>query len=148
VLWGFINALYFLPLLFMGKNRKNIDIVAAGKVLPTIRETLSLVITFLLTVLAWIFFRSDNILNAFKYIAGIFTGTFFSLSPLPIRKGMILRMAIIMSFFVVEWIGRKNTYAIEHINLNKGLRWICYYGILGCIILFSGAPQTFIYFQF
>jgi D-alanyl-lipoteichoic acid acyltransferase DltB (MBOAT superfamily) len=148
VLWGFLNALYFLPLLLMKKNRKYINVIADGKIFPTTKETFSILVTFSLTVFAWIFFRSENINDAFGYISRIFAGPFLSLSALPIGMGMILRIAIIVLFSIIEWLGRKNTYAIENIPLHRNLRRICYYGILGCILLFSGVPQTFIYFQF
>jgi hypothetical protein len=35
---GALNALYFLPLLISGKNRTNIEIVAKGRLFPTLRE--------------------------------------------------------------------------------------------------------------
>jgi D-alanyl-lipoteichoic acid acyltransferase DltB (MBOAT superfamily) len=148
VLWGLINALYFLPLLLTKNNRKNLDIVAAGRLFPTIKELFSIIITFCLTLFAWIFFRSENVSHSLKFISRIFTKPFFSVSALPINKEMIFRMVIIMLFVITEWFGRENKYAIENIRINNRLRWILYYGIVGCILLFSGTAQTFIYFQF
>jgi D-alanyl-lipoteichoic acid acyltransferase DltB (MBOAT superfamily) len=148
VLWGLINALYFLPLLLMGKNRKYMGAVSNGNILPSIKEAFSILTTFSLIVFSWIFFRSENVSNSFHYVLGIFRGPFFSLETLPVGKSMILRMIVIILFFVIEWLGRDNAYAIENMPFNKNFRWICYYGILGCIILFSGIPQEFIYFQF
>ena len=52
IIWGFLNALYFLPLLLIKRNRKNLDIVAENRVLPSIRELLSMFTTFSLTVFA------------------------------------------------------------------------------------------------
>jgi hypothetical protein len=85
---------------------------------------------------------------ALRYIAGIAAGSFFTLTPLVLERRMVLTIAIILLFLSAEWLGRKNGYAIEILPFNKGLRKICYYGILGSIIVFSGTPQTFIYFQF
>jgi D-alanyl-lipoteichoic acid acyltransferase DltB (MBOAT superfamily) len=42
VLWGLLNALYFLPLLLLKKNRKNIEIVAYNKKLPSIKEIINI----------------------------------------------------------------------------------------------------------
>jgi len=39
VVWGLINALYYLPLLLTGKHRSNLGVVAEGKKLPTLAET-------------------------------------------------------------------------------------------------------------
>ena len=148
VLWGLLNALYFLPLLITKNNRKNMGIVAAGKHLPALKEIFSIILTFFLTSFAWIFFRSESVSSSISYISGIFTTNFFNFSPFSIGKGLIFRIFIIVLFILIEWIGRENLYAIENIRLNKFIRRLFYYAILGCIILFSGVSQTFIYFQF
>ena len=54
IIWGALNALYFLPLLILTKNRNNLEIVAKGKHLPTVNEFFNISMTFCLTVLAWI----------------------------------------------------------------------------------------------
>ena len=48
IIWGFLNALYFLPLLLVKRNRRNLDIVAENRVLPTIKELLSMLTTLFL----------------------------------------------------------------------------------------------------
>jgi D-alanyl-lipoteichoic acid acyltransferase DltB (MBOAT superfamily) len=146
IIWGFLNALYFLPLLLMNKNRDHRDTVASGRVFPNMREIFYMAVTFGLTAFAWIFFRSENTGNALHYISRIFTPPFLAL--LPISRRMILTILMLMLFSVIEWLGRENSYAIENIPFYGFMRWICYYGIVGCIILFSGSSQTFIYFQF
>ena len=72
IAWGFLNALYFLPLLLLNKNRHHLDVVASGKILPSIKETFMMFITFGLTVLAWIFFRAQSVAQAVDYIKHIF----------------------------------------------------------------------------
>jgi D-alanyl-lipoteichoic acid acyltransferase DltB (MBOAT superfamily) len=148
VIWGLLNALYFLPLLITKNNRKNIGTVAARKYFPTIKELLSIIITFLLTSFAWILFRSESVSDSIIYISRIFTTSFFTISPFVVSKGLFFKIFLIIPFVLIEWIGRENLYAIENIHLNKQLRWLLYYGILACIILFSGVSQSFIYFQF
>ncbi|MEL7145344.1 MAG: MBOAT family O-acyltransferase, partial [Bacteroidota bacterium] len=146
VIWGFLNALYFLPLLLLKSNRNNLDVVANGRFLPSIREFIQMLITFLLTVLAWIFFRAENLPHALGYLNGIFSETFLSRpADLPIKL-----FGLLLIFNVVEWIGRKNEYAIEFIVRFRlrVIRWACYLLILFFIILFSAEQQGFIYFQF
>ena len=58
VIWGALNALYFLPLLLLNRNRLNTDTIAAGKWLPNIREIYQVGTTFLFTCIAWVFFPS------------------------------------------------------------------------------------------
>ena len=78
IVWGGLNALYFLPLLIFNKNRQHLDIVAKGKNLPTFKEFFQILITFGLTVFAWIFFRAENIGHAFSYISEIFSTSLIS----------------------------------------------------------------------
>src|SRR5690606_24307156 len=51
IAWGFLNAVYILPSVLLKSNRKNLDIVAKGRNLPNFKELISIIITFLLTVL-------------------------------------------------------------------------------------------------
>jgi len=73
VVWGALNALYFLPLLIAGKNRQNLGLVAEGRLLPNIKEFIQICTTFLLTMLAWIFFRASSVGHALSYLKGIFS---------------------------------------------------------------------------
>ena len=50
IAWGALNAIYFLPLLLLNKNRSNMDIVAQGKTFPSLREVIGMAVTFGLTV--------------------------------------------------------------------------------------------------
>ena len=147
IFWGLINALYFLPLLLLGKNRKNIDIVAKNKILPSIKESFQMGTTFILATLAWIFFRADGISMAFSYIQHIFSK---SLITVPRGIGVKIILPLLLILVVVEWLGREQEHAIEHlgIKLNKPLRWLIYYAIVFAIFWFSGKEQQFIYFQF
>ena len=38
IIWGALNAIYFLPLLLLNKNRQYLEIVAHGKYVPTLKE--------------------------------------------------------------------------------------------------------------
>ena len=78
IVWGALNAIYFLPLILTNNNRNNLDIVAQGKYLPSIKEFTLILLTFVLTVFTWIFFRADNIGHAISYISGIFSDSFFT----------------------------------------------------------------------
>ncbi|MBT8194963.1 MAG: MBOAT family protein, partial [Bacteroidia bacterium] len=149
IIWGALNALYFLPLMLTKRNRKNINIVAQGKLLPSIREVSLMLLTFGLTVFAWIFFRAENIGHAFQYISGIFNNaeSYIMLGVYWQYKRMIF---LIVLFLIVEWIGREHEYALEKIGLtwNKIPRYSMYYVIIAAIIWFGGKEQEFIYFQF
>jgi D-alanyl-lipoteichoic acid acyltransferase DltB (MBOAT superfamily) len=61
IVWGALNAVYFLPLMLTKRNRKNLEIVAKGRSWPSINELFSMLITFSITVFAWIFFRANSL---------------------------------------------------------------------------------------
>ena len=150
IVWGFLNALYIMPSIIFNTNRNNIDIVAKGKYLPTIKEFFSIGITFGLTVFAWIFFRATNVTHAFTYIADIFSRSLFTIPNfIGIGKSVPIIFLIII-FFIIEWLGREQQYALANLGTkwNKSLRWIMYYAVILVIYLYAGSEQQFIYFQF
>lgn len=155
IIWGFLNALYMVPLIMFNINRNNLDIVAKGKIFPTIKEVISMVITFCLTVFAWIFFRSENISYAINYIKSLFTGLLaknYYIQTYDFLRGEIGIgiFFVIILFFAIEWIGREKQYAISDFFVEKtrAYRWAFYYTIILLMIIFSGVKQQFIYFQF
>jgi len=149
VIWGLLNAIYIMPSIIFNTNRTNLDIVASGKYLPSLKEFLQIITTFTLTVFAWIFFRSENVPNALTFINHIFSKTLFKI---PNTKGLDnigIITFILVIFILIEWFGRENNYAIEKMFLkSKWLRYIFYYLIILLIIFLTGKSQEFIYFQF
>lgn len=146
IIWGALNAIYFLPLLLLNLNRHNLEIVAKGRILPNFNEILNMLTTFCLTTFAWIFFRAESVTHAFDYIAEIFSSSLFS-SPVTPRPAIILLLCL---FFIIEWCGRESEYAIATlaVKLPRVIRWVFYYSIILGIIRFTGEEQQFIYFQF
>lgn len=145
--WGGLNALFIMPSIVFKTNRKNLDTVAEGKLLPSFKELCQVVLTFILASFAWIFFRAENISKAFDYIGNIFSKSLFQMPTH--SSGTIILFIII--FMVIEWFGRENKYGIEKFGNKwvKPVRWGFYYAILICIWYFAdGEEQQFIYFQF
>lgn len=155
IVWGSLNAVYFLPLLLTNNNRNNLETVALGKIFPNIRESFSILLTFSLTVLAWIFFRAENIRHAWNFIQNMVVGLTTkagyvqTINLLYWEIGVALPV-IILLFVLVEWIGRDGQHALSNIGLNwkRPLRYALYYTIVIAIFWFAGKEQQFIYFQF
>lgn len=149
IVWGALNAFYFLPLLLTDKNRNNIDTVANGRVLPTLKEGFSMLMTFSLTVLAWIIFRAENLGHAFQYIRDIFRDP-RALLDLTVFWQYKTILVLIAFFLTVEWVGRENQYAIEEFpsKWNRPFRYTLYYLLVFATLWFGGKEQQFIYFQF
>ena len=150
IVWGALNAVYFLPLLLTKNNRRNLDTIAEGRVLPSLREFSMMLLTFGLTVFAWIFFRADNMAHAMSYIGEIFSGSLFEVPEFGGMRKALVAIFFIILFILVEWNGRKGQYAIADLGLKwkRPFRYALYYGIIIAILWYSGNEQEFIYFQF
>lgn len=146
IAWGALNALYFLPLMLMNRNRRNTNTVAENTIFPSIHELFSMLATFLLATFAWIFFRAETITHAFEYIGGIFNNSIFDKPEILPTK----ILAFLLIFIIIEWFGRKGKYALELTVLKfpSPLRWGIYFSLSTAIFLFQGQEQVFIYFQF
>lgn len=146
IAWGALNAIYFLPLLLTKRNRENLEVVAKGKLFPTVQELLAMATTFLMTMFAWILFRAEDIGHAIRYIKGIFSASVLSL-PAYLPTELLL---LIVAFLAVEWLGREQPYALAKFALSwpKPVKWALYYGIVIVLFMYTGKEQQFIYFQF
>ena len=146
IVWGAINAVYFLPLLLLNKNRNNLEVVAKGKLLPSINELIHILLTFSMTCFAWIFFRADTFWDAIRYISGFCS---LSLFTLPLLGPGDLKL-LILAFIIIEWIGREQPYAIAELGTKWPLllRWSIYYILIIFIVINYGKNKAFIYFQF
>lgn len=154
IVWGALNAVYFLPLLLTKRNRKNTDVVAENRLLPNARELYSMGVTFLLTVLAWIFFRADNISHSINIIDAIFSNGFYAfpqgkdfvgLNPHPLELFLL-----VVFFQLIEWLGRKKSHPLFMLEckISKSIRYIFYLFLFLMVLYHSGQEQEFIYFQF
>ncbi len=155
IVWGALNAIYFLPLLLTNSNRNNLGTVAQGKYLPNIKELSLMLLTFGLTVFAWVFFRAESIHHAFSYISGIFSKSLFTIPYEDLKiisddVDIIYVIVLIIGFTIVEWFQREKQYALQFTHMKRfaAIRWSIYYCITILIIYFQGSQQIFIYFQF
>ncbi len=148
--WGFLNALYFIPLQLLNKNRLNLDIVAKGKILPRIKDMGLILITFTLTVFAWIFFRSNDIGQAFSIITEILSSSFLTNPNFFDLVNSTTTISFLILFLIVEWLGREHSFALARLGLKwpRLLRYCFYIFLINSIFWFGDKEQEFIYFQF
>jgi len=149
IAWGFLNAIYFLPLMLMKKNRKNLDVAAQGRTFASTKEVLQISTTFFITIIAWIFFRAENITHAFLYLEGMALRLFDT--PVFIEHFILSKVSFfILLLVVVEWLQRDKQHALEIGNLKipRIYKWAIYYALIIIILFFEGHQQEFIYFQF
>jgi D-alanyl-lipoteichoic acid acyltransferase DltB (MBOAT superfamily) len=145
IVWGALNAIYFLPLLLANRNRKNTNTVAEGRIFPNLKELGQMLSTFGLTVFAWIFFRANNIAHALSYLSNMFRNALQSFD-----FGQYLMIYILIFFFLfIEWVGRNEAFGLNFLkNKSKLIQYLSFLTLIALIGIFSGKQQEFIYFQF
>lgn len=151
IVWGALNAVYFLPLLLRDKNRFHLGAIAENKFLPNFREFGGMVLTFVLTVIAWIFFRAESLEHAFAFLDAMISFDLFNLPDYSIRKKVYPTVWLLGFFVLVEWLGRANKYGICGVkeNVPLVLRWVFYSFIIFLIGMYMETNESpFIYFQF
>lgn len=149
IVWGALNAIYFLPLLLLKSNRKNIGIVGGDGQGVSLRDVFSILVTFGLTCLAWVFFRADDLSAAFAYLGGIFDS---SLLSIPSRNGVLSNWPIVTLFIllllVLEWKGRFKAHPFEYFKARQPIKWAVYFLLIFLILFNTENTDSFIYFQF
>lgn len=123
---------------------------------------LQIIITFLLTVTAWIFFRADSITIALRIYKRIllkwnpwvfFTGKLYTLGLTQVEIHILL--IALLALFIVDLIKYKfNLNLDEFLNQqNIWFKWLVLMFLIGMIIIYGEYgnafdAQQFIYFQF
>jgi alginate O-acetyltransferase complex protein AlgI len=143
--WGFINAVYFLPLLLLKKNRNNIEIADLSWNLESIKVRLNIVLTFLLSCVAWVFFRAKTITDAVLYLKRIFVNGEFASQYLSNERYNYELLIMVILFVLVEW---NNRTKIEPISGKYS-----YLKLALCLMAIIALGtysdyKEFIYFQF
>jgi len=103
IAWGFINAVYFLPLLLSNKNRNNMDTVELNWNFDSLKVLLSILSTFIITCIAWVFFRAKTITDAVIYLKRMVLSGDFSFQYLDNERYNYELILLIGLFTIVEW---------------------------------------------
>ncbi len=149
IVWGVLNALYFLPLLLTGRNRTFTNNVAEGKLIPSLREIFQMLTTFSLVCIAWVFFRSKSVTESLEFINGIFSRSFFQAPELFAKPTFYITTFALFILLFVEWIQREKEHGLVlTYKLHFIWRWSIYLLLVSLIFSFPGTKQEFIYFQF
>lgn len=145
IAWGFVNALYFIPLLLLKRNRKNLDEYTLALNLDSLRTLFNILLTFTITCFAWIFFRAKTINDALAYIHRMCVDLRFSPQYFKIERYNYDLIALVLVFVIIEWNSRTKIEPIS--GKYSGLKLsLCLAAILA-LGVFSDYKE-FIYFQF
>jgi D-alanyl-lipoteichoic acid acyltransferase DltB (MBOAT superfamily) len=150
VLFGFLHGCYFIPLILKGTMNKKKKF-AKEKLLPTFSEFFNIIKTFLLVMFTFVIFRANTIKEAYLYYRSMVSVSLFSAPKIPTEGVMLFPLILFITlFFVIEWIGKDQEYALAQLASNRSttVRWTCYFALFLALFYFAGSEQKFIYFNF
>jgi hypothetical protein len=153
VLWGFLHGMYLVSSIITQNLRSSISHFLKIDRTPALKNLISIVITFHLVWLSWIFFRANSIGDAFSIIQQILLIDFSwaTLSQINIEKlgwGEFIIAWFSIAFLLVIELAEINK-RLEIIERSENLRLAFNYLLLFGVIFFGVYEHTeFIYFQF
>jgi len=152
IVWGGLHGLALGWDVITTRTRKKIR----KKTNPVLYNSISWFITFLFIVFTWIFFRAENISQAFHFINEIFTGLTLKSSYVTTidlffyNRIDYFTLIFIVIFIFIELCGKDHEYSLDYIRLKgrKPLRYAVYYAVIFAILWYCGNENQFLYFQF
>jgi len=142
IFWGAFHGFFLV-----------IERIFFGKVLSKIGKLPSILITFLIVNIGWVFFRMEKIKDAFTYIKHMFSFNFNSTNNFDLEFKTYLIVAIIFSFFAISKHTQKLQDAVYFNDYTNSRHLII---CLTSLVLFvlsvssitSSGFNPFIYFRF
>ncbi len=149
IVWGVYHAALFLPTVLLGRKSQS-DIVAKGRILPSLKEMGQMFFTFCLVLFGWILFRSESISDFVQYCEELCQmGTLRACYRLFIQSDIWPKMVFIIIMLVVEWLQRDKEHGLVLDKMKPWLRWvICFIIVLMISCFTDNEIGSFIYFQF
>lgn len=149
VVFGLLHGSYYIPLILQGKIFKRKKSLK-GKLIPSFTEFRNMVGVFLMAMVGFVIFRSDNMTQAIEFYKNMFSMSAFTLPQVEGKLGALITLGFVFVMMLIEWMGKSGNYAIERVgqSMPKFARWTFYYVLILVIFFFSATSKEFIYFQF
>lgn len=142
IAWGFFNSMLIIPIILFKKNNEKLIKKEGSK----IKDSISVVITFFMIMILWVFFRANNISDSFIYLGNLFKfNTIDSfIGGYSVSKLVIFLISI---FVILDWNARNNEVPKIY---QQRYRYLFYFITIVTILNFSVNQDAgaFIYFQF
>jgi D-alanyl-lipoteichoic acid acyltransferase DltB (MBOAT superfamily) len=149
VVFGLLHGIYYIPLILQGKIFKRKKSLK-GKLIPSFTELRNMVGVFLMAMVGFVIFRSENMTQAIEFYKNMFSMSAFTLPLIEGKLGALITLGFVFVMMLIEWLGKSGNYAIEGVgqSMPKYARWTFYYILIVVIFFFSATSKEFIYFQF
>lgn len=151
VIWGGLHAAFVIIGIVTRPLRERIISKIFGEHFSGTRKLFQMFVTFNLVSFAWIFFRANNIREAWYVVTHLFSGQRFSTS-LGIGLGLYeLGIAIlaILAMLIVDLLQERGSVLVRVAAMPLAIRWAIYFALLFAILILGEfGYEEFIYFQF
>lgn len=148
VCWGMYHALLLAIFIVFGINTKTKEVVASGRNLPSTKDFMQMIITFLMVVFGWMIFRAESMTQLSEILHAMFTNRFFDYN-LTYGKTFFLNA---LAMIIIEWFQREKQHAFQFpdkwLFRKRTVRWTIYVIVYVYIVSATGESQDFLYFQF
>ncbi len=159
IIWGAIHGIYQVVSIITKNIRNSISEYIGLNGLPKLKNAASVIFTFVLVCIAWVFFRASSLNDAVHIISGMFNGALNISTLKPLIAGIKAAgigntevLVIILAVLIMEAVQllqRKKSLTAWISRRPAGLRIGMYYFMIMYILLFGAySAQEFIYFQF
>lgn len=154
IVWGLYNGVLIVLCNLLHIKHYGEPLTKPGKWLPSFKDAVAMIVTFVLVVFGWIVFRAENLQQAAGYYSHMLGNGLFSFHGnntfgIDIVLQLIPTMLLISVLQIVEWSMRNHSFGLDiSFCRSRILRWSIYFIIILVICIFTGNQSEFIYFQF
>lgn len=148
IIWGALNGFYLVFAIISEKIRTKINNYIRIKKIPLLYKLSQILLTFFLVCFSWIFFRANNVTDAFIIIKKMatFNGPVFMKNPSMLIYSFLSMFLLLVVEFKKEYY--KGDFSFFR-NKNYIIRNLSYAALIIIILLFGVFDGgQFIYFQF
>lgn len=151
ILYGIIHGLYFLPIIYKKKKKKNA--IQNKFLIHTIYPISNMILIYLIVVLTFVIFKLDTINDVIYFYSKILSK---SILERPKSGNLSTVLTILLLSFIMFWtewksMNRKEEFGISNIHkyYKKSIRWTIYCTLLFLLGMYMNTSNsTFLYFKF
>lgn len=154
LLWGGLHGVYLIAGSVTSGFRERLRSLLGIANWPLLHRAWQTAVTFVLSTIAWVFFRANSPADAFYILRHFIDGAHFHLTDLYGLGGLArfewtLAAALVVVLFAVEWMMVEKPPLVLNLWSKRPFRWAAYYaGVFGVVCFGVFSRVQFIYFQF
>ena len=149
-MWGAIHGFYLVFAIITEKLRQNINHTLGITKIPWLYNLLQVLVTFVLAYIAWIFFRANNVSEAFYILKNHFVfGGDQAVNLFNNPADFFLSFVFIAALLVFDFLEERFGLSTRLKALPRYQKWVLLILFVGTILMFAVWNETdFLYFQF